>query len=343
MGILEDYVSALQKVPLNEAIPGGAGTTPQGDPTMFSNMITSALSIPQRAVEAAKQDTAHYQQYGMDQNYAPQTVAPAAEAAMTLAGVGAPAAEAGAAGIFGGKMAATADLKALNEAQQMAAAGIHPEDIWQSTGWFQHPADSKWRFEIPDNRSVLQYQAGNPRSLDRSILAGPAPEMLRHPDLYKAYPELRHVRMESRHDTGLTTGAGSFDPNIGHLGGIDIAAPDLYNGRSVALHELQHAIQNIEGFHPGTSEETMRVFQKQYPQYLSGKGQHSSDPYDLYHRIAGEVEARNVQTRRDFEPSRRMLEHPILTQDVPLSNTIGFTGMEFNGIDPILLDVLRNK
>lgn len=42
-----------------------------------------------------------------------------------------------------------------------------------------------------------------------------------------------------------------------------------------------------------------------------------SDPMEAYKRSAGEVEARNVETRRDFTPEERRAQPPWLTQDVP--------------------------
>jgi hypothetical protein len=50
-------------------------------------------------------------------------------------------------GIFGGRMAKTADLNALARAERMAAENAPRESVWNETGWFQGP-DQKWRFEI---------------------------------------------------------------------------------------------------------------------------------------------------------------------------------------------------
>lgn len=49
-----------------------------------------------------------------------------------------------------------------------------------------------------------------------------------------------------------------------------------------------------------------------------GSGSISPDEgFDAYRRLAGEVEARNVQTRRDFTPEERRARPPWTTQDVP--------------------------
>jgi len=58
-----------------------------------------------------------------------------------------------AAGIFGGRLAQTADHAALGRAEDMARKGADRDAIWNDTGWFQG-SDGKWRFEIPDNAAA---------------------------------------------------------------------------------------------------------------------------------------------------------------------------------------------
>jgi hypothetical protein len=52
-------------------------------------------------------------------------------------------------GMFAGPRAVGADMQMLAQAKEMAGYGIHPNDIWFKTGWFQG-ADGGWRYEIPD-------------------------------------------------------------------------------------------------------------------------------------------------------------------------------------------------
>ena len=53
---------------------------------------------------------------------------------------------------------------------------------------------------------------------------------------------------------------------------------------------------------------------------------------NLYHRNAGEVEARNVQTRRDFTPDERRASPPWETEDVPRDRQI----VRFGGLEKAL-------
>tara|TARA_R110000737_G_scaffold34870_1_gene53501 strand:+ start:5597 stop:7927 length:2331 start_codon:yes stop_codon:yes gene_type:complete len=50
---------------------------------------------------------------------------------------------------------------------------------------------------------------------------------------------------------------------------------------------------------------------------LRGMVSYASDPYESYRRLAGEAEARNVQTRMDYTPEQRRATPPWDTLDVP--------------------------
>ena len=50
---------------------------------------------------------------------------------------------------------------------------------------------------------------------------------------------------------------------------------------------------------------------------LHGTVGYGDDPFKVYQRLAGEAEARNVQTRMDFTPDERMARPPWSTLDVP--------------------------
>src|SRR5271165_390793 len=101
------YLDALRGIDPAEAMPFGAGATPQGSPTALSGMLSGILSMPKHLMENS--------QFSVDTgNYDPKEPV---QAVAMMAGMGAPAAEVGAAGIFGGKLAKTADLAKLEQAQ----------------------------------------------------------------------------------------------------------------------------------------------------------------------------------------------------------------------------------
>lgn len=82
-----------------------------------------------------------------------------------------------------------------------------------------------------------------------------APFIFEHPELYKAYPELNNLKITTEGGSGNTLGALSVTPSRGFYPGsmeIDIYDRGLKRDpNSTALHELQHAIQTIEGWSPG--------------------------------------------------------------------------------------------
>jgi len=189
--------------------------------------------------------------------------------AMTLAlgGAGtAPLRESGL-GIFGGKMAKTADHAALAKAEKMAAEGASRDAIWNETGWFAG-ADGKWRFEIPDNVSAITPKAedellGNSYGATQRT----APGVLQHDDLYAAYPELKMVDVDARVNQEFSGYRGSYTVPENNGGrGLIKSESDLMSGPSgthgVLLHELQHPVQRKEGFATGGSPEEFRGLTK---------------------------------------------------------------------------------
>lgn len=297
-----------------DPMPFGMGSPAEpavAAPGFVMDAINSAAALPKRTIDASK----HWAATG---EFDP---APYADAAMTLGAGGVPMAEKGAAGIFGGRLAKTADLKALHEAEQMQAGGKHAADIWRDTGWMQSPMDAKWRFEIPDNKMALKYM---PTSGEKAF--GSVDSLLSHPELKKAYPEVFHHDLEITRDLARPLGEGGFAPSEPLFGGvvnprISIIAPHMPLGRSVAGHELQHDVQGIEGFAFGSAPRQFATILEDKMR-KSGNGAYNFNELDnkardLYHRTAGEVESRNVQKRLDYSPAERKLMPPWETQDVP--------------------------
>ena len=90
---------------------------------------------------------------------------------------------------------------------------------------------------------------------------------------------------------------------------IDVA---LANGDKEALKPLVEARRVIEN-------EVADIFDQEVAR-LAGKTRF--DPFEQYQRLAGEAEARNVQTRMDYTPEQRQAAAPWTTLDVPESELI---------------------
>lgn len=161
----------------------------------------------------------------------------------------------GSLGIFGGFMAKTADLPALKGAQALEQELAHDTSlsvltkkskILSQTGWYRGP-DEKWRFEIPDTNADLDL---------RDVVSGSSPvpldTVINHPKLFSAYPHLRDISVRGIDSKDFL---GQYDPygkneNIAIAGDIGTAAKSPL---TIMLHEIQHAVQNREGFANGAA------------------------------------------------------------------------------------------
>lgn len=249
----------------------------------------------------------------------------AAPMALGMMGTGSPFSQAGTAGIFGGKLAGGADKTALARAEQMAAKGASRDAIWNETGWFKG-ADEKWRFEIPDDSLSVRKGYGAGIEYGGGDAWGRFEPKIAHEDLTAAYPGKFDYLA---HDVKIQRGAepqGRFMPEgAGRneefyysdkpvLPSLFVEAPTTKQARSIASHELQHAVQDIEGFGSGASPDMYRSAAKQS---VSDESKLWPAMYDMYRRSLGEVEARNVQARLNMTPEERRATPPWRTQDVP--------------------------
>lgn len=188
--------------------------------------------------------------------------------------------------MMAGRNAEGADLRALDRAKAMQRSGADMEDIRKETGWFTG-ADGKWRFEIDD--SGMEYDgkgnfARNPdvrrynqlfekaylhgiaseeelselKILDKNlegVRKGPLylDEIVKHDKLFEEYPQLRNVLVRFETNTEDINGAyNSVFNEIVLRKRLKLEPEKLKN---TLIHEIQHAVQDIEGFSPGSSPE----------------------------------------------------------------------------------------
>jgi hypothetical protein len=150
--------------------------------------------------------------------------------------------------IFAGPAAKTANLGALAKAKEMAAAGSPRNDIWNETGWFQGP-DKNWRFEIPDKNARFDFDALP--ELNKGQPAGdlvPLDQALYHPALFDAYPELQSSWIRRQSELGGRLNPIDKEISIGPNIPGDLQTTPLAS----TLHEVQHLIQDKEGFSLGS-------------------------------------------------------------------------------------------
>ena len=202
--------------------------------------------------------------------------------------------------VFAGPGSKTADLLKLNVAKRMEEAGAKTDDILRSTGWFKG-MEGKWKYEIPDDTS--RFSTG-PMTGGKTVNA---PAVLDHEALYAAYPHLRQTKVGPMPADVPGNTVGMFQGPAFPSGGQMF----LNQGarKDTALHELQHAIQEQEGFGLGGSPVNKAMSS-------------TDDAIHAYRRMAGEIEARNVQKRMTMNPERRQELPPWMTQDIPPEQAI---------------------
>ncbi len=181
-----------------------------------------------------------------------------------------------------GERAKTASKGNLAQAQKMTQRGRNPNTIWEATGWGLD-IDNKWKWEIDDSKAKLinlgahlkpvapsfwqgllgkRFKGKRPRWATAKTRMGMSiklPQLLQHPELYKAYPFLERLRINlaigqdiDREALGGMM-ATTKDGSKTIIRPIRVIAATESEAISTLLHEIQHVIQRIEGFAPGAS------------------------------------------------------------------------------------------
>lgn len=305
---------------------------------------------------------------------------------------------------FGGRSAANACSEKLIHARSMRDAGEDAEAIRQATGWFIGH-DTMWRFEIDDSLATPRENWSlwrQDKVTNRTTLAS----LVDHPALFDAYPHLRHLPITIEPQRPHGSAAYNFQSHDVYVfsepgEGMRFLSEQQLNA---VLHEVQHVIQDFEGFSSGGSAadeslpSTRTLLQGVNAKYARMKqaAEHSPEylamyesllaqvpaadrfregrngPYDYgqvlareaahtafvspieaqrmadidrllsllgplesldsrflaYRLLAGEVEARNVQTRQNMSAAERYKSSPLATEDAPAQYIISWDGRE---------------
>ena len=213
-----------------------------------------------------------------------------------------------------GQYSQTAKLNSLSGAVRMNENGTPMDTIRERTGWWLGK-DGKWRYEIDD--SALSFDRNG--YTDNAVYLA---DYARHDKLFAAYPWLRGVKLKV-----VDVVAGN--ENLNGLYNHHDDTIYLKDGRtdkqmkSTLLHELQHVIQEYEGFATGANpnaaaalllnsayndlkrdsrfakikspDEKMRIV-KQYIERTTGNS-FESQAQNYYYTNYGEQESRAVQER----------------------------------------------
>lgn len=161
------------------------------------------------------------------------------------------------AAMFIGALAKTWDKASNVKAAELEKAGVNARKIWEETGNWRGP-DGKWRQEISDKDALFNASLVAGRRVENDLPIGYAGLDL-GPTVGGI---LEHQPLQAAYGTGLTSGTRIGNKNTmfgdGIQGSIDASGVVTINApakadqaRSTTLHELQHAIQQREGFAQG--------------------------------------------------------------------------------------------
>lgn len=162
-----------------------------------------------------------------------------------------------------------------NKAKQMAKNKESNEKIFKETGWYKDKVTGKMKFNFSDKDMKIvdkNYKVGQEFKLK---------DILVHDTLFEMYPQLKDYKVKiedmnfnkSKSNSKLN---GRYNRLTNELT-IDINRfNNISNAEGTLIHEIQHAIQQIEGFAGGTSTKF-------------GKEKYKNNP--------GEIEARDTSAR----------------------------------------------
>ena len=240
----------------------------------------------------------------------------------------------------------------LSVARTMEEEKKDAKAIKMATGW-ERGADGKWRYEMPDAKIKDTMDVGGGHIVKRyedDMLwnGGKLSKVIDAPELFKAYPQLKDVRIDTDAIMNDMPSNGEYNSKTNT---ITIHADELKYMNSILNHEIQHVIQDIEGFAKGGSPRLVRgevkkrfdEVTKQIKQ-LRAEGKEDeakalieknrglynayqkNDDYNSYKSLAGEVEARNVSARLNMTPEERRKSLAESTEDVARKDQI-FLGL----------------
>lgn len=225
-------------------------------------------------------------------------------------------------GVFGGRLGKTFSQARSREFLDLERKGVSSNERFIKTGFFRG-ADGRIKFEIPDTDASFKPGADKAigslpkRAFGRRDLI--LDDVIDHPGLFKNYPGLKDTKITF--SNGATKATGQFNP-VDKSIEINVSGMDTQKIKSVLLHEVQHAVQEIETFAKGGNPDFM--MQKLFDSPNQELAFSQKAVRQAYEQLAGEVEARNVQSRMDFSRNFLRILNPATTEDFPRRQQLVF-------------------
>jgi hypothetical protein len=214
---------------------------------------------------------------------------------------------------LGAKTALMAGVRALRAPKNLHQAELAEhigEDSWKH-GWFRGLENHEpWKWEIPDKDMKLK--VGTSPQLDGThdfSWTGNLSEAVHHPKAYENYPHLQNVQTDIKihpdfHNDG---GYNAFD------NAIRIRAKTPEDARLLLLHEMQHGVQEVEGFSNGSNPQVIAKALRDARKETGTPPSTGDNKFaeKMYLNNMGEKEARIVPERADWTPEQLARVNPL--------------------------------
>jgi hypothetical protein len=143
-------------------------------------------------------------------------------------------------GIFAGERAANAPLSPLAKAKELTLEGKDEKRIFSQTGWYKDK-DGKWKFEIDDSAMEIRNALlTKMRYRGKEVKLG---DVVKHAKLFERYPQLKNYRVDE------VPFASYYDAAYDDVNKALLIKNSV--DKTALAHEIQHAVQHIEGFAKG--------------------------------------------------------------------------------------------
>lgn len=204
-------------------------------------------------------------------------------------------------------------------AQELEEKGVTPSEIYNKTAFFRG-ADGQWRTELPDNEAQFSQGAYDAlrdtfsethRTLPK--IREPITEMYRHDKLFETLPDLEMLDLSvedlrkedmagyySEGDGLLNIVRNPDDPYVVPFIGVGRTAPDMFDQmESTTLHELQHAVQDLQGLNRGAGSDANQKARDAFWNEVRWLRDHDQ-PDDLFPALVGreQLDPYDLATKR---------------------------------------------